>query len=118
MKKILIVLGCYGFMVGSAQAGERWPPGPCADVARVRVVLEKDRPPPEKAMVRLGVLLIQREHCGIDVKADMDADFAALQHEIDDAERRGRRAASPTPRQPMHCLTVPMSGGDSMTNCN
>ncbi len=105
MKRWALVLGCYGLMVGSAEAG-RWPADVCKELARVRGILESSGTPVAKANQRFAVLLLQGDHCGVAV----DADLAADQNTV------GRRSA-PAQRQPLHCDTTPKAYGGSYLDC-
>lgn len=121
MKKILMVLGCYGFVVSSAEAGDRWPPGPCADLAQRRALIEKaGLLGTDKPMARVGLLLLQRDHCGVSVKAELAADRAQLQAEVTNAENALKRQPArpaPEPRRPLLCDTTPKAYGGSYTDC-
>ena len=65
MKRWILVLGCYGLLVGTAEAGERWPANVCKDIQALRTILESDQPTPaDRANQRFGVLLLQEVHCG------------------------------------------------------
>ena len=107
--KCVLVLGFCGVMVGSAEAGQRWPSGPCADVATLRSSLEKGDlgSPSNKAMIRLGFLVLQRDRCGVDVGAvAAAADKAPLEGELDQTVARvGRRKERAGSRQPLNCYT-------------
>ena len=102
MGKILIVsaaiaAGCYGLMVSSAQAGERWPAPVCKEIGRVRGILESSGSAVVRANQLFGLLLLQEAHCGMAVQAELDADRAIM----------GRQSGSAPPRAPILCDTTP-----------
>ena len=136
----LVLLGYYGSMVGPAQAGERWSAGPCADVGRLRAWVEhqsQSAPLGYQAAARQTLLLLQEENCGVDVRAEQDADNAALGRALEAAKRsrvipvarplpdlgpeptniEAERSA-PEPRQPMNCTTVRLGDDMSHTSCD
>ena len=55
MKQWVMVLWCYGLLVGAAEAGERWPANVCKDIQSLRTILESDQPTPaDRANQRFG----------------------------------------------------------------
>lgn len=128
--KWISVLGFCGVMVSSAVAGERWPDGPCADVAQLRADFEKNfRNAVTKANARLGLLLLQRNNCGVDITSEVAADKAARQREIDATVASGARLREqrprpmpepetrPAARPSMNCTTIKLDDDMSTTNC-
>jgi hypothetical protein len=113
MKRILMVVASYGLVVASAQAGERWSAESCKHLQEMKADTYAAQYGPEITQWQLvPILLFQKRHCGVDTQAELIA--------AQDAAKRVRleRRGTSAPRQPLHCLTIPMSGGDSMTNCN
>jgi hypothetical protein len=114
MKRWIVVLGCYGLMVGSAQAGDRlptdrWSASVCGGVAKMRVFIETNiTNPAELARTRFALLLLQDDHCGVSTRALRDADLAILD--------RAPRATRPV-RPPVLCDTTPKAYGGSTTDC-
>lgn len=111
MKKLVMVLGFCGAMVSSAGAGERWPTNVCKDIATLRTILEKNFAD-DRATARFGLLLLQRDRCGVDVAAALEVDKTLLP-----AARPMKKPADPAPRQPMLCDTTPKAYGGSYTDC-
>lgn len=107
MKQLVVVLGCYGLLVGSADAANRWPADVCKDLARARQVMEVGKQSAVgRAERRFGILLLQEAHCGVSVQADLDADQRVISGKAQDA-----------PRRPMLCDTTPKANGGSYTDC-
>jgi hypothetical protein len=113
--KWVLILGCFGFVVGPAGAGERWPAKYCAELGKLRAILETGDTPVARAHERFGVLLLQQTHCGMDVQAIIDADNAELSRAEAPREKSVRTA--PRPRQPMLCDTTPKAYGGSYIDC-
>jgi hypothetical protein len=44
---------------------------------------KQDRSPADRATVRLGLLLLQRDFCGMNIKAEIAADMAALKRDLE-----------------------------------
>jgi hypothetical protein len=111
MKRWILVLGFYGLMVCSAQAGERWPANVCSDIARLRTILEAStETPTDRAKVRYGLLLLQDTHCGVSTRALQDADLAIV-------SRGDAPVRTPAPRAPILCDTTSKAYGGSTTDC-
>jgi hypothetical protein len=115
MKKILMVLGCYVFVAGPAQAGERWSAESCKHLQEMKADTYAEATGSEFLVWKLiPILFFQTKRCGVDTQAELAAAGEASKQAR--LARSGGRAASP--RQPMNCYTVPMAGGESTTNCN
>jgi hypothetical protein len=119
---------------------KNWPAHVCAEIQRVeKVVISGPLRPSDRGMTRLGLLMLEQLHCGIDVSKKMAADEAALEEEQRNADRdyeesmaAAQRAAAqepiivqvpqaapadPTPPRPLNCFTNRLGGGMSTTTC-
>jgi hypothetical protein len=121
---------------------KHWPAHVCAEIQRVeKVVISGPLRPSDRGMTRLGLLMLEGLHCGIDVRKKMAADQAALE----DAQRKAERdyeesmaaaqsaaarsqepiivqvpqaaPAGPAPARPLNCFTNRLGGGMSTTTC-
>lgn len=110
MKKWVMVLAFCGVMVSSAGAGERWPANVCKDIGSLRAIIEKHYAAVDRGTARFATLMLQREHCGVDITAALGADRAPIP-----ARREARPAAEP--RQPLLCDTTPKANGGSYIDC-
>lgn len=121
MKQLLLVLGCYGFVVSPAAAGERWPANVCNELLRAQHILETgDQSAETRADKRFGLLLLRGAHCGVAVDAELAADRAVVVAPGGRGDARTQPAApksAPQPRQPMFCDTTPKAYGGSYTDC-
>lgn len=129
MKKWIMVLGCYGLMVGAAQAAARWPEGPCQDVRQAVARHEKIHaeffasvPKMESAAdlagTRQELLLLLRDHCAANVQPLLDRDQAAVNALRDTAvAKHTNRGPAADPPRPVFCDTTPKAYGGSTTDC-
>jgi hypothetical protein len=121
----------------------QWPAHVCAEIQRVEKDVTSGRGPVDRAMPRLGLLMLEGLHCGIDVSKKMAADLAALEAAQGKADRdyeesmaAAQRAASrleepiivqvpqaapelatPVPSPAVNCFTTRLGGGMSTTTC-
>lgn len=109
MVRFVLVLACYGFAVGSAEAANRWPPEVCKDLMRARQIMEAGKQSAEgRAERRFSILLLQEAHCGVSIQADLDADDRVIS---------GKKTSGEAPHRPMLCDTTPKAYGGSYTDC-
>jgi hypothetical protein len=112
--KWVLVLGCYGLMLGAAPAGERWSAESCKHLQEMKA--ETYALNLESAKSRFwalrAVLNAQAVGCGIDTMPEFNAAKAAALAETSD--RRRARAAPP---RPVLCDTTPKAYGGSTTDC-
>ncbi len=121
-----------------------WPAHVCAEIQRVEKVVISGLRPTDQGMSRLGLLMLERRHCGIDVSKKLAADQAALEDALRKADRdyeesmaAAQRAASssqeepvivqvpqaapepaaPAPPRTLNCFTSRFGGGISTTTC-
>jgi hypothetical protein len=111
MKRWVRIVGFYGLMVCSAQAGKRWSANVCSDIARLWTILEGiEQAPTDRAKERYGLLLLQDTHCGVSTRALQDADLAIV-------SRGDAPVRAPSPRVPILCDTTSKAPGGSTTDC-
>jgi hypothetical protein len=121
-----------------------WPAHVCAEIQRVEKDVVSGMGPADRAMPRLGLLMLEGLHCGIDVSKKMDADQAALEaahrkkdRDYDEILAAAQRAvsrpqeepiivqvpqdasepAAPAPPRTLNCFTSRLGGGMSTTTC-
>jgi len=121
-----------------------WPAHVCAEVQRVERVLIEDVSPIDRGFRRLGLLLLQQLHCGVDISAKIVADQKSYEETKGQADRDFRenmeaaarsasvpRAAAPIivqvpqaggsslpdPAPLVNCFTTRLGGGMSSTSC-
>ena len=120
-----------------------WPPAVCAEIQRMEKMLTEDARPTDRPLLRIGLLFMQREHCGVDISAKLAAD----QKVLDDAKGRADRdyeqsmeaaaraaatpppsptiviqsapapSSLPDPSPPINCTTTRLGGGILATSC-
>ncbi len=102
----------------SASAGARWPDSACRDVRLLQEHFDSlDGPVADKANARSGLLILRGNHCGDDVRAQLEADTKLL-------ERSARRRVSSTPapmaapREPTNCVTLKLDRDLATTRCD
>jgi hypothetical protein len=130
MKKLLLVLGCYGLVVSSVAADERWSAETCRHLQEMKVEIKaQDVDEQFKSIQLFAVLLRQAKHCDPSVvgeiertvkilKAADEANLKALKDASSPAlQRQPQRQSQPQPRQPMFCDTTPKAYGGSTTDC-
>lgn len=125
-------------------ADKYWPAHICAEIQRVEKFLVSGLRPADRGTPRLGLLMLERRHCGIDVSKKLAADQAALEDAQRKADRdyeesmaAAQRAASrsqdepiivqvpqavpelaaPVPSPAVNCFTTRLGGGMSTTTC-
>jgi len=124
-------------------ASKRWPAHVCAEIQRVEKVVISGARPTDRGMTRIGLLMLEQLHCGIDVSKKIAADQAVLDEEQRKAQRdfqenmaAAQRAASrpqepiivqvpqaapasslPDPPPTVNCFTNRLGGGMSTTTC-
>lgn len=124
-------------------ADARWTAPVCAEVQRVERTVISGALPADRAMTRIGLLMLEQLHCGIDVSKKIAADQAILENVQRKAQRdyeenmaAAQRAASrpqqpivvqvpqpasqaelTAPPRPLNCLTNRLGGGMSSTTC-
>ena len=122
---------------------KRWPAHVCAEIQRMERQVIIGARPTDRGMTRIGLLLLQQHHCGIDVNAKIQADQAVLeeaqrksQREYEQNMEAALRAASrpqepiviqvpqaapsssiPDPSPTVNCFTNRSGGGMSTTTC-
>lgn len=139
-------LSQFGTPVEQAPAPNRtaksgWSPGVCADILRMERMVTEDARPTDRGMLRIGLLLLQQQHCGVDIRAKVAAD----QRVLDEAQRKSQQrfqenieaaaraatpppapsvviqvpqaSSAPDPTPSIHCFTTRLGGGMSTTNC-
>jgi hypothetical protein len=78
MMRILMVLGCFGLVVGSAQAGQ-WSAETCGHLEEMRIeVLAMDMSPYYRAMWSLPILTNQHTKCGVVNQKEFEAALAVV----------------------------------------
>lgn len=120
-----------------------WPAHVCAEIERVEKLVISGARPTDRGMTRIGLLMLEQLHCGVDVSKKIAADQAIL----NEAQRKARRdyeenmaaaqSAASRPQQPIivqvpqaaskpafadepspvNCLTTRLGGGMSSTSC-
>jgi hypothetical protein len=113
MNKILVVIACYVFVVGPAQAGDRRSAESCKHLQEMKVTAKGVSRAEARFWALLPILTAQQNRCGVDVSAEFAAAKAAGGAEID-VETRGRSRAG---RAPVLCDTTPKAYGGSTTDC-
>lgn len=116
MKKILMVsaalaVGCYGLMVGSAEAGSRWSAESCRNLQEMKADTYAGGPDGLDWKL-IPILRFQRDKCGVNVDAEFQRAMAKAA-----APRARRSAPTAEPRRPVHCDTTPKAYGGSYTDC-
>jgi hypothetical protein len=110
--RVIALAACIsGFAVVSAQAGDRWPQNVCNELAseeEAHDMFFSDRPE-VRALARVSLLRLLQDHCGVDTRAKMKADDAAL-GEADRAEARRSR-----PHGPLNCTIRSLGDGHLST---
>ncbi|SDT11951.1 hypothetical protein SAMN05444158_4454 [Bradyrhizobium canariense] len=122
---------------------KHWPAYVCAEIRRTKNVVISGQRPADRGMTRLGLLMLEGLHCGIDVSKKMAADQALLEDAQRKADRdyeesmaAAQRAASrleepiivqvpqavpepaaPAPPPTLNCFTTRLGGGMSTTTC-
>lgn len=102
-----------------------WTRAACTDVQRMEKMITEGARPTDRPFLRMGLLFLQQEHCGIDVSAKLAADQKILDDEKRQADRdfkqnmeaASRAASSPPPAPSMHCLTRRLPNGAVSTDC-
>jgi hypothetical protein len=115
-----------------------WPAHVCAEIQRVEKDVVSGMGPADRAMPRLGLLMLEGLHCGIDVSRKMAADEAALKAAaqraastpqgpiivevpqdptIIEVPQAALEPAAPVPPRPLNCFTTRLGGGMSTTTC-
>ncbi len=89
-------------------ASKRWPAHVCAEIQRVEKVVISGARPTDRGMTRIGLLMLEQLHCGIDVSKKIAADQAVL----DEEQRKAQRDF-----QDVNCFTNRLGGGMSTTTC-
>lgn len=122
---------------------KHWPAHVCAEIQRVEKTVISGARPTDRGMTRIGLLMLEQLHCGIDVSKTIAADQAVL----DDERRKAQRdyeenmaaahreasrpqepiivqvpqaapePASPAPPPTLNCFTNRLGGGMSTTTC-
>jgi hypothetical protein len=122
---------------------KHWPAHVCAEIQRVEKLVISGARPTDRGMTRIGLLMLEQLHCGIDVSKKIAADDAVLE----DAQRKARRdyeeniaaaqraasrpqepiivqvpqaapaSALPDPPPTVNCFTNRLGGGMSTTTC-
>jgi hypothetical protein len=120
---------------------KNWPAHVCAEIQRVEKDVVSGMGPADRAMPRLGLLMLEGLHCGIDVSKKMSADQAALEEKQRMADRNYEESmaaaqsaaarsqepiivqvpqaapADPAPARALNCFTSRLGGGMSTTTC-
>lgn len=107
----LVVLGCYGLMVGSAAAGE-WSTETCRHLQEIKADIRADKEvsSPTRSAQLLPILLRQADHCtGSIPRATLAAELEGLEF-----KRPSSRSKS---RQSINCGSVKVGDGMVATNC-
>jgi hypothetical protein len=94
--RLIVVAASIGF-AGSAQAADRWPPNVCSEIAAKEHAAQDLGEAAHTAIARMMLLPMLRDHCGLDIRARVKADTAALDAWVETAQRRARLPA-PAPR--------------------
>jgi hypothetical protein len=98
-----------------------WPADVCAEVQRVERVLIEDVRPIDRGFRRMGLLLLQQLHCGVDISAKIAADQKGYEDAKGQADRdfyenmeaAARSASVPRAAAPI-VIQVPQAGGSSL----
>jgi hypothetical protein len=122
-------------------SNKNWPAHVCAEIQRVEKVVISGLRPSDRGMTRIGLLMLEQLHCGIDVSKKMAADEAVLKEEQRKADRNYEESmaaaqsaasrsqepiivqvpqaapADPAPPRPLNCFTNRLGGGMSTTTC-
>jgi hypothetical protein len=135
MKKLLLVLGCYGFVVAPAAAGDRWSAETCGRLVEMRDQLRsiKGGDPRLSATMQLPIVSRLYSNCAVGsvkeyevlearskalVKSARAAAILRSEPSVpDEVEEPRASVPSPQPRQPMFCDTTPKAYGGSYTDC-
>jgi hypothetical protein len=122
---------------------KHWPAHVCAEIQRMEKLVVSGARPTHRGMTRIGLLMLEQLHCGIDVSKKIAADQAVLDEERRKAQRdfeenmaAAQRAASrpqepiivqvpqaapasslPDPPPTVNCFTNRLGGGMSTTTC-
>ena len=121
-----------------------WPAHVCAEIRRVEKTVISGARPTDRGMTRIGLLMLEQLHCGIDVSKKLQADQAVLETErqkaqsdyqdnLEAAVRAGSgphepivvqtpqadvpQAAPPSPPRTIQCFTNRFGAGMSSTTC-
>jgi hypothetical protein len=82
MKKILVVLACYGFVVSPAMGGERWSPETCKHLQEIRDAVvggpKTGANEYQKALMLIPIRANIYAKCGGTNQADIDAGQAVI----------------------------------------
>jgi hypothetical protein len=118
MMKIVTTLVLLCLMATAAHAGERWPANVCAGIAKYEQDDEKIYGGSARnlAIVRTDLLLMLRDHCGIDTTPQMKADVAAIDAHV--ARRKAAGGGGTSTVRPMNCTTLRLDRDMSTTTCN
>lgn len=66
--RLTVVASCLCLFAGLAHADERWPEKPCKDVQDLEAFYDKNAPDPTiKAWALRPLLVLERDHCGLEV---------------------------------------------------
>ncbi|MBR0693278.1 hypothetical protein [Bradyrhizobium lablabi] len=124
-------------------ANKLWPADVCAEIQQMEKVVISGARPPDRGMFRIGLLMLEQLHCGIDASKKIAADQAVLEEEQRKSQRdfeenkaAAQRAASrprepivvrapkatpessaPDPSPTLSCFTTRLGGGMSTTTC-
>jgi hypothetical protein len=111
MKRIALVLGCYGLMVGSAAATERWSAETCKHLQEMKAFIRSQKADEYyKATQVWPVLIFERTRCTVAVQGEVDAVGALLE--------AGDPALKQTPRKPTAPgVQLRQPYGGSKTDC-
>ncbi len=148
MRWAVVILGCLGF-AGATQAAERWPEGPCRNVqqqesylvkehAKYFATAEKTAAAADLATRRLYLLVLLGTYCGVDVRAKIARDRAAMDVHL--AQLKSEANAKPRylpplplppdipditvdltidqPPRTLNCTTLKLDRDLATTNCN
>ncbi len=125
------------------QTDKRWPDHVCAEIQRMEKIVISGARPTDRGMTRIGLLLLEQMHCGVDVSKKIAADLTVLDEEQRKAQRdfednmsAALSAASepqepiivqvpqsapapmaPAPPPTVSCFTTRLVGGMSTTTC-
>jgi hypothetical protein len=120
MKRILLVLGCYGFVVGSAEAAQ-WSAETCGHLEEMRAeVAAMDVSAYYKAVYSIPILINQHVKCGVENRKQFDAANAMINTMLpmpaDTVAAAVKKRREPA-RRPLLCDTTPKANGGSTTDC-
>jgi hypothetical protein len=124
MRWCAIFFGCYGFVVGSAHAVERWSES-CQHLEEMKVgVGAMSVSVHYKAIYSIPILINQHVNCGVENKKEYDAAAAVAfsmvpvpAKDLDTLLNTKKRSPAPAPRQPIFCDTTSKADGGSTTDC-